>query len=380
MRGTVERRTTFLELFFDLVFVYAITQIAGIVREDGSVRGFASAALVFLIVWWAWSQFTWLGNAIDLENRLHRLAVLAAAGTAFFMARGVPDAYEDGAAWFTVSYGLTMAIGLSLYWWGLRDDPGHQAALKPYLAVVVPGTLLVVAAGFVGPGVRTWIYIVAVITLLASGAAAVRSEAWRMSPGHFAERHSLIVIIALGESMIAVGVAAAGLENTTRSVISIAIGVVGALALWWAYFDWLAEKTEVHFRETPDARKAPFARDAYTFGHYPLVFGIVAFSIAVEEAVAHPAEALDAAGRFGLGAGVGMYLVATAVVHIRSGGGILVDRIGGAVAMALLVALGADLEAVVALGGVVLILISALGLEWYRHRRAGLRAAVVGSR
>jgi low temperature requirement protein LtrA len=373
------QRVTFLELFFDLVFVYAVTQIVGFIRDRHSIGSYAAAALIFLIVWWAWSQFTWLGNAIDMDDRWHRVAVLAASGTAFFMARALPDAFRDGAPWFTVSYGLTMAIGLSLYWWGLRDDRDHQRALNSYLPIVIPATLIVAVAGFVAPGARTLVYLVAVVGLAASGAAAERGGAFRITASHFAERHSLIVIVALGESLIAVGVAASGLESTARSAAAIVVGVVGVLALWWAYYDWFAGKTEQHMHDTPLERRASYARDAYTFGHYPLVFGIVAFAVAIEEAVAHPKQPLETFALFGLGAGIALYLVTTAVVHLRSGGGVLGERIAAAMAMALLAAVSTDLDAIFALAGVVALLIAALTAEWLRYRSRADGPAVVGN-
>jgi low temperature requirement protein LtrA len=368
MPEPTERRTTFLELFFDLVFVYAITQIVGFIRDRHSVGSYAAAALIFLIVWWAWSQFTWTGNAIDLDDRWHRVAVLAAAGTAFFMARAVPDAFRDGAPWFTVSYGLTMAIGLWLYWWGLRHNREHQKALRSYMPVVIPGTLLVVIAGFVEGGPRALVYVVAVVVLVASGAAAERSGAFRIATAHFAERHSLIVIIALGESLIAVGGASSGLESTARSATAIVVGVVGVLALWWAYYDWFAGKTEQYLHDTQSERQAAFARDAYTFGHFPLVFGIVAFAVAVEEAVAHPRRPLETFALFGLGVGISLYLVTTAAIHLRSGGGVLGERIAAAAAMALLAVAARDLDAIFSLTAAVVLLLAALTVEWLRHR------------
>ena len=340
----------------------------GYIRGEHSVSAFASAALVFLIVWWAWSQFTWLGNAIDLDERWNRLAVLIATGSAFFMAKGVADAFDEGAQWFTVSYGVTMAIGLGLYWRGVRGDRELQKALGAYTSIAAPAVLILVAAGFVNSDYRTWVYLLAIAGFVMSGVTASNRAAFRIAPAHFAERHSLIVIIALGESMIAVGVAATGIENSRLAITAIVFGVIGALALWWAYFDWFADKTEGYLRRRPDERQAAFARDAYTYGHYPMVYGIVAYAVAVEEAVAHPEEALDAAGRFGLGAGLGLYLLATVVVHRRSGGSILVERVVAAIVMATIAAFASDLDGVVALILVVIVLVAAMALDRYRHR------------
>ena len=371
----VERESgaTFLELFFDLVFVFAITQVTALIRQEGEVASFLPAALVFALVWWAWSQFTWVGNAVDMGDRWHRVVVLAATGSAFFMAQAVTDALGHDGEWFGVAYALTMLLGLGLYWVGLRHDRDHQRALLTYIPIAGPASLVVAVGGFLGTSIRPWVLAFALVLFGLSGLAAERGHAFRIAPRHFAERHALIVIIALGEAVIAVGIAAAGLERTAAFMAAIAVGVIGSLALWWAYFDWFQETAEERLRARPALARAAFARDVYTFGHYPLVFGIVAFAVAVEEAVAHPGEHLEALGRFGLAAGIVLYLAGSAAVYLRAGGILLVERIATAVvAVAVVVALP-DLDAVAALGIVVGSMVVGLVLERIRHHAGALR-------
>src|SRR4249920_530403 len=120
-----ERKTSYLELFFDLVFVFAFTQVTALILEDTSVQGFLRAALVLAMVWWAWSAYAWMTNAIDIENVVTRLIIFAAMAAGFFMALAVPDAFQDEAAWFAVAYFIVRVLNSTLFAWGVRRDPGQ---------------------------------------------------------------------------------------------------------------------------------------------------------------------------------------------------------------------------------------------------------------
>jgi low temperature requirement protein LtrA len=368
-----DRGATFLELFFDLVFVFAITQIAAFIHHEDDLVAYLEAALIFVIVWWAWSQFTWAGNAIDIEDRWSRLGILAATGTAFFMAQGVPDAFGDDAPWFTFSYLATILIGLSLYWYGLRSDRTHQRALLTYLPWVIAASVVVAVSGFIDEDWRAWGYALAFVLFAISGLAGERGDIFRITPGHFTERHGLIVIIALGESIIAVGVASSGLERTAEPVAAMAVGVVGAIALWWAYFDWFSASLHAGLARVNMVDRVKLARDAFSFGHYPLVFGIVCFAVAVEEAVAHPDEPMGSVGRFAVAAGIALFLGATVAIHYRDGGVLLVERLVAVIAVVGFVALAPDVNALTALSVTVGILIAALVVERVRHHAGALR-------
>ena len=313
-----EEQATFLELFFDLVFVYAITQIASYIHHENDVEAFLRATLVFALVWWSWEQFSWTGNGIDLHQPAARVWVLVATASAFFMAQNVPLAFTHDGEWFSVPFAVTMSIGLGLYWWGLRQEREHQRALVTYLPLAVAGVAVAAAGGFVPAGAQHWLYIAAFALFFASGEASQFGTPFHIYPKHFAERHGLIVIIALGESVIAVGLGSADLERSAEFAIAIATGLGLVCLLWWAYFDWFHGSTEEALRDRAPHSRGGLARDLYAFGHFPIVFGIMCLAVAGEEVVAHPEDALSTVGRFGLVAGTGLFQLGIAATHYRA--------------------------------------------------------------
>lgn len=314
---TADKRTSYLELFFDLVFVFAITQVAGALNHDHSGSGWLHAALLLWLVWWAWSQFTWAGNAIDLERRGVRVAVITVAGLVLLAAAALPEAFGDRGVGFAVPYTAVRLSGLGLYWFGLRGDEAHRAALRTYLPVASISPLLVLAGGLAATGVRPWLWGLAVVVDLVSVAAAGRGE-FRVGPEHFAERHALIVIIALGESVVAIGATLAGLEPTT-AVLLTAIGGFAVVGVQWGgYFEWVHPGAEARLRDEPDhRRRGNLARDLFTLGHIPIVAGSVVFAVGVEEALVHPGD-LPTFAWTALAVGLGAFVAGSAFVVLRS--------------------------------------------------------------
>lgn len=294
------KRVGYLELFFDLVFVFAITQLATLVHDDHSLGGWARAGLVLWLVWWAWSQYAWAGNAIELERRGVRVAMLAVTGAMLLAASTIPGAFGSDGAWFAVPYAAVRLAGLGLYWSGLRDQPAHRAALATFAPIAGIGSLLVVAGGWGPDSARPWLWLAAVAVDSVSLASAGRGE-FRVEPAHFAERHGLIVIIALGESVIAVGATAAELDRSAAVLLTAALGFAAVAALWWAYFDRMHAAAEHRLAIEPDhRRRSNLARDLYTLGHLPIVGGTVVFATGVEEALLHSGGALGAFGTIAL--------------------------------------------------------------------------------
>jgi low temperature requirement protein LtrA len=176
-----ERRTSFLELFFDLVFVFAFTQVTALILEDTSAAGFARAALVLAMVWWAWSAYTWMTNAIDVENVVTRLLVFAAMAAGFFMALAVPDAYQDEGAWFAVAYFVVRVLNSTLFSWGVRHDPAVLRAtfrLGPWFLMAA---VVALAGGFVDSELRPWVWL-ASLAIDVTGTLTVARAGWKVSP------------------------------------------------------------------------------------------------------------------------------------------------------------------------------------------------------
>jgi len=176
-----ERRTSYLELFFDLVFVFAITQVTGLLLTDTSPAGFARSALVLALVWWAWSGFTWMTNAIDIESQVTKLLFLAGMAGAFFVALAVPHAYGDEGLWFACAYAFIRVLNLALYAWGLKDRPAQLAALLRLAPFFLLAPALVVAGGVVDSlPLRTALWIASIAVDLAGVLAAGNENDWRI--------------------------------------------------------------------------------------------------------------------------------------------------------------------------------------------------------
>jgi low temperature requirement protein LtrA len=371
-----ERKTSYLELFFDLVFVFAFTQVTALILEDASAQGFARAALVLAMVWWAWSAYAWMTNAIDVENFVTRLIMFAAMVAGFFMALAVPHAFTDEAAWFAVAYFVVRVLNSALYSWGVRDDHETLKAtlrLAPWFLVAA---VVALVGGFVDSDYRAWVWLASLVIDVVGTLTVARAD-WHVSPTHFAERFALIVIIALGESIVAIGVGTAGLDRDATYAVSVVIAFAGVAALWWAYFDFTAVAAERSLRRATGPARGVLARDVFTYLHYPLVLGIIFYAVAAKKTLEHPLDPLSTPGRWALGLGIAFFLCGFALMRFRVIRRIAWERLAAAVAV-LLVAVALDrADAIVTFGVVVLILAFSIALETARLRevRAQLRSA-----
>ena len=371
-----ERKTSYLELFFDLVFVFAFTQVTALILEDTSVRGFVRAALVLAMVWWAWSAYAWMTNAIDIENAITRLIIFAAMAAGFFMALSVPDAYQDEAAWFAVAYFVVRILNSALYAWGVRGDPQLLRAVARLSPWFLFAACVALVGGFVDPEYRAWLWLASLAIDVVGTLTVARAE-WRVSPSHFAERFALIVIIALGESIVAIGIGTSELTRDATYVISVLVAFAGVAALWWAYFDFTAIAAERSLRRAPPQARGPIARDVFTFFHYPVVLGIILYAVAAKKTLEHPLDPLPEAGRWALGLGISAFLIGFALMRYRVVRRIAWERLAAA-ALALAIAVLLDgADAIVTLGVVIVVLCLSIAIETARLRRlrAEIRAA-----
>ena len=368
-----ERKTSYIELFFDLVFVFAFTQVTALILEDTSVEGFLRAALVLAMVWWAWSAYAWMTNAIDVENAVTRLIMFAAMAAGFFMALAVPDAFQDEAAWFAVAYFVVRVLNSTLYSWGVRDDPGTLRATLRLAPWFLTAAAVALAGGFADPDYRAWIWLASLAIDIVGTLTVARAE-WNVSPSHFAERFALIVIIALGESIVAIGIGTSDLERDATYALSVVVAFAGVAALWWAYFDFAAVAAERALRRASPAARGPLARDVFTFFHYPVVLGIIFYAVAAKKTLEHPLDPLSDAGRWSLGLGVAIFLGSFALMRFRVIRRIAWERLAAA-AVALVLAVSLDgTDAIVTLGVVVAVLVLSVGIETARLRE--IRAEV----
>jgi low temperature requirement protein LtrA len=315
--GSSAKRVGFLELFFDLVFVFAVTQLVALLHSDHTAAGWGRAGVMMWLIWWAWSQYTWAGNAIDLDRRITRMWMLVATGAMLGAAAAIPTAFGYHGQWFAIPYTVVRLLGLALYWNGLRDQPEHRAALRTYVPIAAISPMLILVGGALGGTPRIVLWSLAILIDIASVAAAGRGE-FHVDAGHFAERHGLIVIIALGESVIATGATAADVGLTRDVIALLAIAFIAVAGLWWTYFDWVHGAAEARLVNEPNhQRRGHLARDLFTLGHLPIVAGTVAFAAAIEEALLHPTQSMDTFTVTALAVGPAMYLAGFVIGNLR---------------------------------------------------------------
>ena len=303
-----EERVTALELFFDLVFVLALTQCTALMAATPTWEGLVQALLVLAVLWWSWGGYAWLTSVVDPEEGAVRIAIFAAMAAFLVAALAVPNAFGDDALVFACAYGLVRVAHIWLFAIASREDPGLRQSVTMLGGSTAISVALLVAASFTD-GLEQGALWALALTLDVGVPLLFRSSGWRLMPAHFAERFGLIVIIALGESIVAIGVGA----NTVVDAGVIAAAVLGvalAAALWWLYFDviaWLAVRRLS--QASPGKEQNELARDAYGILHFPIVAGIVLAAFGLKTTIAHVGETLDSVPAAALVGGVALYLL-----------------------------------------------------------------------
>jgi low temperature requirement protein LtrA len=344
MRASGGQAVTFVELFFDLVFVFAVTQITALTAHDLTPDGILRSILLGWLIWWAWTQFTWTLNPADTTHPTVRIITLAATAVALVMAASVQRAFADDALWFAVPYVIVRLLGLGLQVLVDLERVGvSHAGVIRWASLSSIGLVLVLIGGVVDPTVRPWLWLLAILADLMAAALAGRNTIWDLDAGHLSERHGLFVIIAIGESLIIAGTAVANDERTIALASAAVATILVATLLWWSYFGWLKEALEEAYAAAPPERNGPLARDAFSLAHFPLIAGIVGFAVAIEEIGAHPDEPASAAVLASLGIGVSLFVASSALSLRLCGGRLLVARLALLGAMLIGLALVAPL-------------------------------------
>ncbi|HZQ15414.1 MAG TPA: low temperature requirement protein A [Gaiellaceae bacterium] len=311
-----EHAVTPLELFFDLVFVFAITQVTSLLGRDPTWHGLIRGALALAAVWWAWTGYAWFTSTLDADEGGVRLAMLAAMATMLGVALALPGAFGDDAVLFGCSFFVVRLLHLVLYAYAGRNDRDLFTALLRLAPAELIGASLLVAAGFLAGEGRIAVWIVALLVDYV-GPAVVGLHGWRIAPAHFAERYGLIVLIALGESIVAIGVGA-GFALTAGVVADAVLGVVVVAALWWLYFDVAAIFARRALVDASGAAQARLARDAYSYLHLPMVAGIVFFAFGLETTLHHVGKTLHGLAATSLCLGAALYLIAHVAFLLRT--------------------------------------------------------------
>jgi low temperature requirement protein LtrA len=369
-----EHQVTPLELLFDLVFVFAITQVTSLLAHDPTWGGVFRGMLVLAALWWAWSVYAWLTSAIDVDEGGVRLVMLASMGAMFGVALAVPGAFGDDAVLFGVAYLLVRLLHLVLSATVARDDPDRLGALLRFAPTAIFGASLLVLAGFLEGNERIAVWVLALAIDYLGPVVIGVGQGWQMAPEHFAERHGLIILIALGESMIAIGVGA-GLELGTGVIVGAALGIVVVSALWWLYFDVAAIFARGRLIQAQGLELHRLALHSYSYLHLPMFAGIVLFALGLKTTLGHVDEALDTVPAVGLCGGAALYLLGHIAFLFRTTGRVFRRRtIGAAVLLALVPAAHAiPALAALALVSAVCSLIVAYEAIRYREHRVRIR-------
>jgi low temperature requirement protein LtrA len=364
-----EERVTPLELFFDLVFVFAITQVTGFLAANETGEGLPRGALLLAALWWAWAAYAWLTNTLDPEEGAVRLAVFASSGAMLVVALATPAAFGAEALVFGVAYFIVRVLHVVLYAIAGRDDPELRAAVLRFAPGAVLGpSLLVVAGLFDGPAeIGLWITALAIDY---GSALLGRGRGWRISPAHFVERHGLIIIIALGESIVSIGVGAAGLPLDATRIAAALLGMVIAAALWWSYFDWVIYVSQAKLTDATGAERAGLARDLFSYLHMPMVFGIVLFAFGLKVTLGHVDEPLGVVAAISLCGGLALYMASHVAVRLRTGGGWGHGRPTATAALLVLIPIATIVPALVALAMAAAVCATLIAYEALRYRYA----------
>jgi low temperature requirement protein LtrA len=376
-----EGRVTALELFFDLVFVLAVTQCTTLMANDETWQGLFRGLLVLAVLWWPWTGYAWLTSVVDPEEGAVRLAMFVAMAAFLVAALAVPGAFGDDAFAFACTYGVVRLAHIWLFVIASTNEPALRRSVTGLAGSTAIGVGYLIAAASVDGWQQGALWVLALI--IDVGAPLLFwSEGWQLMPAHFAERFGLIVIIALGESIVAIGVGSH--EVVDLGVVATAtIGIGIAAAFWWLYFDvisWLAVRRLVEAE--PGRQQNELARDAYGILHFPIVAGIVLAALGLKTTLAEVGEPLDAVPAAALVGGAALYLLGHVAVRWRLVHTLSPHRLVCAAVLVALFPLAVEIPALATVAVVLLVLCVLVVYEVTRfaETRGRVRQEIAGGR
>jgi low temperature requirement protein LtrA len=370
-----EHRITPLELFFDLVFVFGFTEVTIVFLADQSWAGLGHGLLILAALWSSWASYAWLTNTVDAGRDLVLATMVAAMAAIFVAALAVPEAFGRHGVVFGAAFLIAALLHLGLYALSARPD----RALFGAVLRIAPSSLLcatlIVAAGFVEDPLKSVLWIVA-LAVGFFGPLLVHMEGWRLAPAHFVERHGLIVIIAIGESLVAIGIGARTTDLGAGVIVGAVLGLVVATSFWLAYFDFFPVRLQQLLAERRGPARIALARDVYTYVHLPMVAGIMLFAFATEVTLAHVSRELETVPAFALCVGSALYLFAFVALRARVSRSLSGGRAVAAVACVALFPVALAVPAIVALAFIAAVWVGLHAYEiiWWREERAQSRA------
>jgi low temperature requirement protein LtrA len=359
-----------LELFYDLVFVFAVTQVSHLLLAHLTWEGVGQSTLVLLVIWWAWNYTTWVTNELDLGAVAVRLMLIAVMLASLVMAVAIPQAFGRDALMFAGAY-VAIQVGrhtfLTFAAAGPRSVERERAG--QILIWFVAAGVLWIAGGVADAPARTVLWLAALaidysaplFVYRVPGRPRLDASMWNVSAAHFTERFQLFIIIALGESIVLTGATTSELNREAGTLAAFALAFLGTAALWWLYFNYVA-RIATRRLELADDRTG-MARDAYTYLHVVMVAGIIVWAVGDELAIAHPGDELPGREVAAIVAGPAIYLLAQTLFRLRLAGSVSWRRLGGALACVAVGAVGAFAPALVVVALVVAVLAAVIASE-----------------
>jgi low temperature requirement protein LtrA len=375
-----EQRATTLELFFDLVFVFAVTQVSHLLLDNLTFEGAGQALFALLVVWWAWNYTTWVTNELDPDSFVVRLVLIGVMLASLVMAIAIPHAFGDRALLFAGAY-VTIQVGRHTFLAFGAAGPGtpERARAERILAWFVLSAVFWLAGAFIEGDGRTAVWLVALaidytaplVLYWLPYRPRLSGDTWEVETSHFAERFQLFMIIALGETIIITGATTAALDLDAAVITAFGLAFLSTAALWWLYFNYVARVAEKRLELAPDRTR--LARDGYTYMHVLLVAGIILAAVGDELVIAHPTDVLPAAELAAVAGGPALYLFAHVLFRLRMAGTLSWKRLGGGLACVAAGFLGALIPALALATLLVAILVTVIALEERSGARRGAR-------
>ncbi len=357
-----------LELFFDLVFVLALTQATQLMADEPTWQGLGKGVLLLGVMWWSWVGYAWLTSLIDPEEGAVRLVMAAAIAALLICSLCMPEAFNDEGLLFAIAYAVVRISHIGLFVLGSRDDPNLRSSVIGLAVSTAIGiTLLTVASQTDGwPQAGLWAL---ALLLDAGGPFFFGSEGWKLAPKHFAERHGLILIIALGESIVAIGIGVEGIELDPPVITAAVLGVGLSFALWWMYFDVVAKVAERRLENAAVGKEQnEIARDSFSYLHFPMVASIVLMALGLKKTLGHVDHHLELVPAVALFGGFAVYLFAHVAFRWRNVRRFSTQRVVVALAALALIPVALEVEALVALAILTAVAAALITYETIRFR------------
>ncbi len=369
-RDGEEQRATPLELFYDLVFVFAITQISQLLLENLTWEGAGQAALILLVVWWAWNYTTWVTNELDPDSIAVRLLLIGLMLASLLMAVAIPEAFGEHALLFAGSY-VAIQVGRHSFLTFVAAGPRtleRERAARILTWFVAAGALWLAGGVADGP-LRTtlWLgalaidYTAPLVLYRVPGRRRLDHTTWEVETAHFAERFQLFMIIALGESIVITGATTAGLELDAARLAAFSVAFLGTAAMWWLYFDYVARIAQRRLELSPERTR--LARDGFTYLHVVMVAGVIVAAVGDELVIAHPTDELPGPEVAAVVLGPAIYLLGHAFFRLRMAGSLSWKRLAGALACIALGGIGTAVPALVLATLVLAVLVAVIVAE-----------------